>query len=249
VIDRETKILFIKELRQLVASKAAVITSAILPIMLLGVLPAVLYNAAQAGPGEAEPLPEGLRFGLMGELASDPRRMPVALLPMLIAMVGLILPNVMASQLLITERERRTLELLVALPVRIEQVLIAKLAAVLTLSCAMTVPLVIAHTIVIPSMDIASLGEVIAFPLLLVCALALATASSLLTALLARDFRTANNVAGLLLSPCIVLTIAGGAVLPPGITRTLVIAAAYLAVAAVMMRVALKTITFERLLS
>ncbi len=250
MIDREVKILFGKEIRQLIANKSALVTSAILPIITLGVVPALFTFVTQVDPeGDQDEIPEALRVGILGELVDDPQRLPVAMLPLFIALVGLIVPTIMASQLLITERERRTLELLVALPVRVEQILVAKFGAVIVTTCAITLPLLAVHLCVFPALGIASLGDLLALPLLLLCGLALGTSASLLTALLSRDVRTASNVTGALLTPCLLFTFFGGFLLPGGPVRPLVIALVYLALALIALRVAIKKVTFERLLA
>ena len=251
MIDATLRILFRKELRQLVASKSALATGAILPVVMLGLLPAVFSFAALRAPQRPpdHPLPEGLQIGLVGELGNDPRTLAGAMLPLFVAMVGMTLPTMMASHLLITERERRTLELLVALPVRIEQVLLAKLLATLAVTAALTVPLLSIDLVVLPLVGSATLEQVVALPLVLASGLALSTSIALLMSLLARDFRTANNVAGAMLAPVIIFTMVGGLALPGGPVRSLAIALVYATIAALVMRYALRTVTFERLLS
>ncbi len=251
IFDRETGILYKKEMRQLAASKTALLTSALLPVLMLGVMPLTMMAAASGPVNHAheKPLPPSMHFGLLGEMADDPRRLPVVMLPVFIAMAGLVLPTMNATFLLITERERRTLELLVALPVRIDQVLKAKLAAVLTVSCAATVPLLAVDIAVFLARGVCHPRDVLALPVLLVAVLSHGTASSLLISLLAKDFRAANNLAGAVLAPTLLLTFALETVLPGGIVRPLVMALAYFVAAAVLSRVALRTVTFERLLS
>ena len=230
IFDREIRILFRKELRQLAAGKSALATGAILPVIMLGFVPAVLSAAARTPP-HGHPPPPSMQIGLLGDLATDPRHFAGSILPIFVAIVGMVLPTMMASYLLITERERRTLELLVALPVRIEQVLVAKLLATLAASLALSLPLLIADVIVLPLVNAASLEQVIALPLLLLAGLALSTSMALLMSLLAKDFRTANNVAGALLAPIIILTLVGGMLLPGGVVRPIGIAVAYTIVA------------------
>lgn len=250
MIDREIRILFRKEWKQLLSGKSALATGTILPIMMLGFVPMVMAMAARApSHGPERPLPPEMQIGILGDLSSDPRHLAGSLMPIFVAIVGMVLPTMMASYLLITERERRTLELLVALPVRIEQVLIAKLLATLAASALMSVPLLLVDVIALPMMGAASVDQVIGLPVLLLAGLALSTSTALLMSLLAKDFRTANNVGGALLAPTIVLTLIGGMLLPGGVVRPLVIAIAYTIVAILVMRHALKTVTFERLLS
>src|SRR6185369_6070661 len=141
-----------------------------------------------------------------------------------------------------------TLELLVALPVRIEQVMIAKLLATLAASSMMSVPLLLIDIVALPMMGAASVEQVVALPVLLVAGLALSSSIALLMSLLAKDFRTANNIGGAMLAPTIILTLIGGMLLPGGVVRPLGIALVYGVIAFFVMRHALKTVTFERLL-
>ena len=250
MIDRELRILFGKEWRQLVASRSAIATGAIVPVMLLAVLPTVMGLVARApSDHHHDPMPEGMQFGLFGELEGGLGHFPGAVLPMFVAVVGMVLPTMMATHLLITERERRTLELLVALPVRIEQVMLAKLLATLAAASAMSVPLLLADMIVLPWIGAASLDQIVVLPVLLVAALAFSTSAALLMSLLAKDFRAANNLGGALLAPTIIGTMMLGMVLPGGVVRPLAIALVYAFLAAVVARHALKTVTFERLLT
>lgn len=248
-MEREIGILFRKEWRQLIANRTAALSSALLPLLFLGFIPGVLAAAARA-PGEPEkPLPPGLQFGMLAEIGNDPQKIPGAMLPMMVAMVGLILPTMIASHLLISERERRTLELLVALPVRIEQVLLAKLLATLTAAGAITVPLLAIDIAVFIGYGLGDPLALLALPLLLVAALGLSTSAALLMSLLSPDFRTANNIAGALLVPIILVTVACSALLPGGVVRPLGIAGIYLVVGVGVFRYAMKVVTFERLLS
>jgi ABC-2 type transport system permease protein len=252
IIDREVRVLFGKEWRQLVSARSALATGAILPIMMLGFVPGVMSLAARAPAHAAHPdrpLDPSFQIGLLGDLSQDPRHLAGSMMPIFVAIVGMVLPTMMASYLLITERERRTLELLVALPVRIEQVMVAKLLATLAASCAMSVPMLIADMIWLPLAGAASVEQVAGLPVLLVAGLTLSTSIALLMSLLAKDFRTANNIGGAMLAPTIILTLIGGMLMPGGVARPLGISLVYFAVAFFVMRHALKTVTFERLLA
>jgi ABC-type Na+ efflux pump permease subunit len=249
ILDREVRILFRKELRQLASGKSALATGAIVPVLMLGLLPTVFSFAARMPTHVDHPPPPGMQIGFLGDMTQHPQHLAGAMLPMFVALVGMILPTMMASYLLITERERRTLELLVALPIRIEQVLIAKLLATLVVSLALSGPLLIADMIALPLVGAASVEQVIGWPVLLVAGLSLSTSIALLMSLLAKDFRTANNIGGALLVPIIFSTMIGGMLLPGGVVRPVAISVAYLIVAALVMRHALKTVTFERLLA
>ena len=248
MIDHEVRVLFAKEWRQLVASKAAIATGAFLPIFMLGLIPTLLATASRTPP-HGRPPPPSMQFGLLGDMTQEPRHLAGAMLPLFVAVVGMVLPTMMASYLLISERERRTLELLVALPVRIEQVMVAKLLATLAAASLMSVPLLLLDVLVLPAMGAASIEQVAGLPVLLVAGLALSTSIALLMSLLAKDFRTANNIGGAMLAPTIIVTLVGSVLLPGGVVRPLCIAVVYGVAAALVMRHALRTVTFERLLS
>jgi len=250
-VSRLLRVLYRKELRQLLAARSAIVTGALVPTFLLGVIPWMLaFTVSHASSHRTgRPLPEAMRFGFFGEVGSDPRLMPGAMLPVMVAIVGLILPTMMASTLLITERERRTLELLVALPVRLSDVLTAKLLATLTVSSAITVPLLSIAVIGFPLLGVGTVTQVLLLPVLLVAALALSSSTALLMALLSKDFRTANNVAGALLAPTILATMLLGFLLPGGLVRPLCISIAYALGALGTLRYALRASTFEKLLS
>ncbi len=235
-----------KELRQLLASRSAVATAVFTPFIMLTVAPCFMAVSTHGAP--TQELPKG-GFGIIGELSDDPTRLGIALLPLMVAMTGLLVPLAMSSYLLIIERERRTLELLIALPVRVEQVVRAKLLAVLSVSSIVTFPLLAFDMIFFPWVVDATVADVIALPVLLLCALGYSTAASILLALLARDLRTANNVAGAIIVPSLVVTLAAGALLPGGVVRPLGIAALFLVAAVVVGYVAVRSVTYERLLS
>jgi len=109
--------------------------------------------------------------------------------------------------------------------------------------------MLIIDVIALPMLGAASVEQVVGLPVLLLAGLTLSTSIALLMSLLAKDFRTANNIGGALLAPTIVVTLIGGLLLPGGIVRPLGISVVYAIVAFFVMRHALKTVTFERLLS
>jgi hypothetical protein len=133
--------------------------------------------------------------------------------------------------------------------VRIQEVMRAKLMAVVLATSAVMVPMVTFDAIAILASGAGRVRDVIGLPVLVVCVITFATTAALLVALVAKDFRTANNVAGVVLLPAIFLTMAGVTILPGGLVRPLVLSALYLGAALVVGRIALRVVTFERLLS
>ncbi|HTD76674.1 MAG TPA: hypothetical protein VK898_03485, partial [Chloroflexota bacterium] len=83
---------------------------------------------------------------------------------------------------------------------------------------------------------------------LLLSALACSVAVALLLALLARDFRTANNINGALLGP-VILAVLGVLFGLPTPLSYIVLAAVLLAAAAAAVQVGLRWLTFERYLA
>jgi ABC-2 type transport system permease protein len=245
--DRTLLILFRKEWRQLTSSMATLAPAALMPALMLGVIPQIMMRIPPPDPAKVQASRQ-LHFGVFGDVGSDPTRVALNFMPLLVAMAGLLAPTVMASYLLITERERRTLELLVALPVRIEQVIQAKLLAVLSVTSAFTVPLLVLDLVMLRVRVGAPMGEIAALPVLLVTVVAYSTALSLLLGVLSPDFRTANNLGGALILPSMLLTLAVGFLVPGSLLRALALSALYLLGAALLARAAMRTATFERLL-
>jgi ABC-type Na+ efflux pump permease subunit len=221
---REVRILVRKELLQLLGSRGAWWTTVLLPILFLLLAPAP--------------------YLLTSMLPAD----GIHAVPMLLLAGGLLVPSSTATYTLIAEREQRTLELLVGLPVRIGQVLLAKVLVIAMVTIGVSAALFGVDAAVIMKLGIAGPGYVAALGTLLLAALMFATASALLIALLARDLRTANHLATAFLFP----TMLGGAAVlvavPGEIARLLVLAALLLVGAATALWVALRVVTFERLL-
>ncbi|WP_257453523.1 ABC transporter permease [Archangium lipolyticum] len=246
---REVRILFGKEWCQLLRSRGAMLTALLLPVLLLVIIPGVQMLGLKSGAMKPVNLPPGVELppGLR-ELAEDPVAMMRAMLVPFIALGGLIVPSATASYILITERESRTLELLVALPVRVGQILLAKLLALLALASAVTLVLFTVDAALILGLRVGSPGFVLALLLELLTSLAFSTTSALLVSLLARDFRTANNINGLFIGPIILVCFLAMVAVPGPTLTALLLSALFTVGAAVATFVALRVITFERLL-
>ena len=94
----------------------------------------------------------------------------------------------------------------------------------------------------------ADVVELLGLFLLLASSTAYATSASLLVALVAKDFRTANNLAGAIIGPAIVLVMVGMLVISGDVLRPLVLALLFSLGALAIGRAALRAATFERLL-
>ncbi|HEY0739108.1 MAG TPA: ABC transporter permease subunit [Herpetosiphonaceae bacterium] len=252
MIAREVRILMAKEWRHLLRSRGAMLTALFLPVLFLLIIPGTQMLALTAGadlsnnpplPADAQ-LPPGL-----AALDDDPKAvMRVLLLPLFVTIGGLMVPSITAIYTMIAERENRTIELLVALPVRIGQILLAKLLVIVLLAGGITFTLFLIDAVLILLLGIGSLSYVLSLLVLLITALAYSTASALLLSLLARDFRTANNLSGALLVPTIFLCVGVLLFVPGGGFQILLLAALFVLAAVIATVVALRVVTFERLL-
>jgi len=249
MLEREVRILFRKEWRQLVRSRGAMLTALLLPLILLVIVPGLQMLGMKTGAAKPVNLPPGVELppGLR-EMAENPLAMMRAMLVPFIALGGLIVPSVTASYILITERESRTLELLVALPVRVGQILLAKLLALLALASLVTLVLFSVDAVLILGLGIGSPGFVLALLAVLLTSLTFSTTTALLVSLLARDFRTANNINGLLIGPTILVCFFVTLAVPGPLLSSLLLAALFAVGSGVATFVAMKVITFERLL-
>jgi ABC-type transport system involved in multi-copper enzyme maturation permease subunit len=245
--NETTKRLMQKEWRQLRASGAAFWTSLLVPLFFLLVMPQSFVLAAlhpEEGAGDGPPVD----FGLIGELTQDPSRLAIAFIPFLVTIVALIAPTSLITHAIIQERETRTLELLVALPVRIQQVIAAKLATAFLFALAVCGACTLALCAEFLLLDLASVADAVGVIALLGATLAYATSSALFVAILSKDFRTANNLAGAVIAPAVLLVMLGTVLLPGGAGRPLTLALLFALAALAVGRAALRTATFERLL-
>jgi ABC-2 type transport system permease protein len=250
MFTHEVQVLFRKELRQILRSRSALLSALLFPFLFLLIIPCLQMIGLSAAPASFNSeIPEGIPLppGLVA-VGDDPRLLLRSLLlPLFMTIGGLIVPSVMATYTMIAERENRTLELLVALPVRVEQILLAKLLVIVGLAGAVTLTIFAVDAILVLALGIGSLAYVVALLLLLVTTLGYSTASALLISLLARDFRTANNFTGALIAPTVFLTVGILAAIP-GIFAILVLALIFAIAALAATVIALRVVTFERLM-
>ena len=245
MIDRSVQILLGKELRQLGRSRGALVSATLLPLLLLVVVPIPQLVTLRNLPLDIPNLPGGGPPGLRSLRGAD--AFVLLLYPLFVTICGMIVPSLAASYTIVTERERRTLELLVALPVRLSRILVAKLLSILILGIAVTVPLFAVTATLVVILGTASLAEIALLLVPLGAAVVCSTCLSLLLTLLARDFRTANNVNGVLFFP-VLLVAAGILVGVGGSARLLVLGAALLTIGGAAILVGARWITFERYL-
>jgi ABC-2 type transport system permease protein len=182
----------------------------------------------------------------MAELVSDPVQLLVHLmLPMFIVLGGLIVPSVSATYTVVAEREKRSIELLMALPIRVGDILVAKLLATLVLAACVVLPLFAIDMVVLLVLGLVDAVDVAMMLLLLLAAVACSVGVALLLALLARDFRTANNLNGAFIGPVIVVVLAMLFLVPRPLSFV-ILASLLVALAAGAVLIGLRWLTFER---
>ena len=236
-----------KETRQLGRNRAALITATFLPALILLIAPFSLLIQFRA-----------LGSSALGEIGSLPLpglsslRGPNDLLlhvlyPVFFVIGGMLLPTMTTTYAIVAERERHSLELLVSLPVSVSEVLAAKLLAVLLVTGIVGLPYIAAFLALLLVLGVAGPSVIPALLLPFAAAVVCSTSTSLLITLLARDFRSANNLSGVFIVP--VLIVSGITVTTVGGDgRTYVLSFVLVALAALVLLLATRWITFERYL-
>lgn len=249
LLRRPVRVLLMKELRQFLRSRTAVLTGLMLPALIMVVAPLVQLGAATtsttAGRG-----PGGGVAAIPG-LAGITQLSDVFLyvtFPLFFVLGGLMTPSLAATHTVISERERRSIELLVALPVSVRDILTAKTAANLLVASVTLLPLFVVDAVAVLLLTKAGPLYVAAALLLVLCSLTASIGISLLLALVARDFRTANNLNGFFVVPTMLMT--GACVtLVPGLWRFVVLSLLMLALGGLAYLIATRWLTFERYLT
>jgi ABC-2 type transport system permease protein len=244
------RVLLGKELRQITRSRAALASSTLLPLLLITVTPMGQLIAMRNAPPEAPAdIPGGALPPGLADAIQDPDQFFIRfMLPLFIALGGLIVPSVAATYTVVAEREKRTLDLLMALPVRVVDILTAKLLAMLLLAAAVVVPLFVIDAAVLLWLGDATISDLGFLFALLLAAIACSLGVALLLALLARDFRTANNLNGVMLGPLILIVLIVLIALPHP-ANFAVLVTVLLTCGALAILAGLRWLTFERYLS
>jgi ABC-2 type transport system permease protein len=247
---REVSILIRKEWRQLLRNRSAMLSALVFPFLFLVIIPGTQLIAASFASKTGAPVqpPTGVKLPpALAQLQQDPRAIMRVFLAPFIGMAGLVVPSITATHSLLMERESKTIELMIALPVRVSHILLAKLLAILVLAGGMTLALFSVDAVLILTLRVGSVWYVGSLLLLLLSALAYSTTSALLVSLLAKDYRTATNINGLLLGPLILVSIGISILVVPPALAALTLALLLLTGAIVTGVVAMRVITFERL--
>lgn len=246
-LSRRVRVLVRKELRQFLRSRTAILTGLLLPALIMVVAPLVQLGAASAGSAVKSSLPPTAVPGLSG-LSQLSDIFLYFTFPLFFVLGGLMTPSLAATHTVISERERRSIELLVALPVSVTDILTAKMTANLAVAGVTLLPLFVVDAVAVLALTHAGPLYVLAALLLVLSALTASIGISLLLALLARDFRTANNLNGFFVVPTMVMT--GLCVtLVPGLWRFVVLSLLMLALGGLAYLVAVRWLTFERYLT
>ena len=234
-----------KELRQIGRNRTAMLTASLLPALLLFIAPIQILLSARLGGGNMKQL---VNSPIPGLQTDDPVQIVLQFFyPFLLVLGGLMLPSLTTTYAIVAERERRSLELLVSLPVTVSEIITAKLVSVLVVTAIIGVPYVAAVVAFLMILGVADAGIIPAMLAPFLGAVAFSTGVSLLLTLLARDFRTANNLNGLFIVPAMFITLFTlGAIAGPA--RTYVLGLVLLALAGVAVVIALKWVSFERYL-
>jgi ABC-2 type transport system permease protein len=250
VLGPEVKILLGKELRQVRRSRAALASATLLPLFLMTVLPlGQLFLARSAPPPEQAPASRvGVPPGMV-DVANDQTQLLVSvMLPLFIVVGGLVVPSISATYTVVAEREKRSLDLLMALPVSVRDILLAKLLAMLVLAGVVVLPLFAIDMAVLVALGLASAADILLLLVVLAAAIGCSVGVALLLALLARDFRTANNLNGAFIGPLVVAILAIFLLLS-GPVRYLLLIVLLVGVGLLAVLAGLRWLTFERYLA
>jgi len=248
-LTRPVRVLLRKEVRQFLRSRTALLTGLLLPTLIMVVAPVVQLVAAAGGSSAMRgttAVPAGVP-GMSGLTQLSDVFLYVTF-PLFFVLAGLMTPSLAATHTVISERERRSIELLVALPVSVTDILTAKTAANLLVAAVTLLPLFVVDAVVVLVLTHAGPLYVMAALLLVLSSLTASIGISLLLALVARDFRTANNLNGFFVVPTMIMT--GLCVtLVPGLWRFVVLSLLMLALGGAAYLIAVRWLTFERYLT
>jgi len=249
VITIEVQLLFWKEVRQLTRNTAAMLSSLFMPAVLIVLAPVLALLASRTPPYRNLQVPQ-LTSQLPGfdQVRSGEGYFLYITLPFLFVIAGLMAPILAGVQTLIVEREKRSLRLLMALPVMVSDILAAKLAAILATAVATIVPMFLVDAVVIVLLTGAGTSYVAGALFLLVTTLVASVSASLLIALMARDLRSATSLGGMLSVPPLVLT-GLCVVFVPGLGRFVVLGLLMLALGCGSLYGGLRWLTWERYVS
>ena len=246
LFGHEVRLLFWKEVRQLTRSQGVMLSGLLLPAVLVVLAPVLALLSSRTPNQRAIVVQAGFSpLGGLHGLSDVQSFFLYVTLPLMLVTAGFLTPMLAAAYTVISERERHSLELLMALPVSTGDILAAKLIANLATGLAIIVPMFMVDAIVILSLTDAGLFYVLGALVVLVGALVASVGATLVLALTARDFRSSYFLTGALAVPPLLAT-ALCAVFVPGTGRFAALTVLLLGLTAGAFYTALRWLTFER---
>jgi ABC-type transport system involved in multi-copper enzyme maturation permease subunit len=238
---RPLSTLFRKEARQITRSKKTVAAAALVPALMLIFVTIGDIITLKLGFGKKPIYLLSSTHSVSGTFLLRHYTLPI-----LVTISALVTPSIVMGDILFGERERRTLDLLVALPVSAFDVVLAKLGAVLLFALSVTTPLFIINVLIVNAFGYASPEQTLGLVEIMLCAICYSAASALVIAFVAGEARAANIVSGLLLGPIVPFEglILGGI---HGVVAMSVCALMLLCLAALCLTWASRLLSFERL--
>lgn len=240
----ETSALFSKEVRQLSRSRSAIATTVLLPTLLTMSIVGTAFSPTRSLNGSSfNGVPASLLRGF-----DDPSFLLTHLLiPLMTMVLALLVPSLLALTAITQEREKRSLDLLIALPVRLSDIVTAKLTAITGASAIVIVPFTALYIGIALYRGASPLfgAELVVESF---CGTAAAVASAMLTGAFAKDYRTAQQINGASIAPIVLVTMAL-LFLVPGDAKPLAVAGAMVLFAAGSAAFMLRFLSFERYLT
>lgn len=224
LLKAEARLLWGKEVEQLIRSWNVMLSTLVVPVALvvLGPILALLAGTTRNFYATVAPPKEATRLPGFSTIYGVQDYFLYILLPVLFVLAALLTPVLTAIQSLIGERERRSLELLMALPVVVDDIVTAKLAANVAIALATILPMFAVDAVALKAVGRVDWNYIGWASILILGSVTASVGASILLALTARDLRTAMSSGALLLA--VPLSLTGLCVaLVPGVARFAVI--------------------------
>lgn len=247
LLNAEARLLWGKEIEQLTRSWNVMLSTLVVPVALvvLGPISALLAGTTRNFYATVAPPEEAARLWGFSTLHGIQDYFLYILLPVLFVLAALLTPVLTAIQSLIGERERRSLELLMALPVVVDDIVTAKLAANVAIALATIMPMFAVDAIVLKAVGRVDWTYIGWASILLLGSVTASVGASILLALMAKDLRTAMSSGALMLA--VPLSLTGLCLsLVPGVARFAVIGILLFALGVGASYGGLRWLTYER---
>jgi Cu-processing system permease protein len=231
-----------KEFRQMRRSRGAILSAALFPFLLLVVEPWLQVKGLASGvmTGLGGPLLArfGGQLGLFTQLS----------VPLFVTLAGVLVAPVIATHSVVAERERGSLDLLLALPATVREILHAKVLSVLLLGTGVVTPLFLVEATTLTAQGLVTTADTAFLFLVLLGALTCSVGITIGVTVLARDYRTARQISTLPVMFILFLTVVILFAIP-GHAGLVALAAALAALGGLGSAVAQRWLTAERYLS